>query len=80
MPHWRAVGTLPNILSSSRFVLAAGFAVVDSTGARVGLIGAAAATDFLDGWVARRTHATSRFVSTISIVDYGVALWRARLR
>jgi len=61
MPSWRSLGGLPNVLSSSRFVLAAGFAVVDSTGARVGLIGAAAATDFLDGWVARRSDTTSRW-------------------
>lgn len=59
MSSWRILGGLPNILSSSRFVLAAGFAVVDSAGARVGLIGAAAATDFLDGWVARRSDSTS---------------------
>lgn len=61
MPSWRTLGGLPNVLSSSRFVLAAGFAVVDSTGARMGLIGAAAASDFLDGWVARRSDATSRW-------------------
>ncbi|MDB4879451.1 MAG: CDP-alcohol phosphatidyltransferase [Gemmatimonadetes bacterium] len=61
MPSWRTLGGLPNLLSSSRFVLAAGFVVADSTGARVGLIGAAAATDFLDGWVARRSDRTSRW-------------------
>ena len=27
----------------------------------MGIIGAAAATDFLDGWLARRVHATSRW-------------------
>jgi CDP-diacylglycerol--glycerol-3-phosphate 3-phosphatidyltransferase len=52
---------LPNLLSSSRFVLAAGFAMADSTPVRVGLIGAAAVSDFLDGWVARRVDATSRW-------------------
>ena len=60
MPPWRALVTLPNLLSSSRVVLAAGFAVTESTEARVGLVGVAAATDFLDGWIARRSHATSR--------------------
>ena len=57
----RTLGTLPNLLSGSRFVLAAGFAVSDTTRVRMGLIGVAALTDFLDGWVARRVDATSRW-------------------
>lgn len=57
----RALGTLPNLLSCSRLVLAAGFVAAGATEARVGLIGAAAATDFLDGWLARRVRATSRW-------------------
>lgn len=57
----RALGTLPNLISSSRFVLAAGFVAASATEARMGLIGVAAATDFLDGWVARRVRATSRW-------------------
>ncbi len=57
----RAIGTIPNLLSCSRLVLAAGFVAAGATEARVGLIGVAAATDFLDGWVARRVRATSRW-------------------
>jgi CDP-diacylglycerol--glycerol-3-phosphate 3-phosphatidyltransferase len=57
----RTLGTLPNILSASRLVLAAGFVAAGASEARVGLIGAAAMTDFLDGWLARRVHATSRW-------------------
>lgn len=57
----RALGRLPNLLSCSRLVLAAGFVASGATEARVGLIGAAAVTDFLDGWLARRVHATSRW-------------------
>jgi cardiolipin synthase (CMP-forming) len=57
----RALGTLPNLLSCSRLVLAAGFVAAGATEARVGLIGVAAATDFLDGWLARRVRATSRW-------------------
>ena len=57
----RALGKLPNILSISRLVLAAGFVAAGAAEARVGLIGAAAITDFLDGWLARRVHATSRW-------------------
>jgi cardiolipin synthase len=57
----RALGTIPNLLSCSRLVLAAGFVATGATEARVGLIGAAAVTDFLDGWLARRVRATSRW-------------------
>jgi cardiolipin synthase len=55
------LGSLPNLLSASRLVLAAGFVAAWSTDARVGLIGVAAVTDFLDGWLARRVDATSRW-------------------
>lgn len=54
------LGRLPNLLSGSRFLLAAGFAAAGTTSVRMSLIGVAALTDFLDGWVARRVHATSR--------------------
>jgi CDP-diacylglycerol--glycerol-3-phosphate 3-phosphatidyltransferase len=56
-----SLGSLPNVLSASRLVLAAGFVATGATEARVGLIGVAAATDFLDGWLARRVDATSRW-------------------
>lgn len=57
----RTLDSLPNVLSCSRLVLAAGFVVTRGADARVGLIGLAAVTDFLDGWLARRVHATSRW-------------------
>jgi cardiolipin synthase (CMP-forming) len=60
-PLRRTLDNLPNLLSWSRLVLAAGFVASGATEARVGLIGAAAVTDFLDGWLARRVHATSRW-------------------
>jgi cardiolipin synthase len=60
-PLRRTLDRLPNLLSCSRLVLAAGFVASGATEARVGLIGVAAATDFLDGWLARRVHATSRW-------------------
>ena len=60
-PLRRALDRLPNLLSCSRLVLAAGFVASGATEARVGLIGVAAVTDFLDGWLARRVHATSRW-------------------
>jgi cardiolipin synthase (CMP-forming) len=61
-PELRA---LPNILSFSRLALAAGFVVADGVAMRVGLIGVAAATDFLDGWIARRVNAASRWGALI---------------
>ena len=60
MPR-NTLGRLPNILSCSRLALAAGFVASSSAETRVTLIGAAAITDFLDGWLARRVHATSRW-------------------
>jgi len=57
----RTIVKLPNLLSSSRFLLAVGFVMVQSTAVRVVLVALAAASDFLDGWVARRVQATSRW-------------------
>ena len=50
--------TLPNLLSASRFPLAAAFLATDATPVRVALIGAASITDVLDGWLARRQQIT----------------------
>jgi cardiolipin synthase (CMP-forming) len=61
----RTLGSLPNLLSFSRVFLAVGFVAAEGHDARVGLIGAAAATDFLDGWLARRVDATSRWGALI---------------
>ena len=44
---------LPNIISSSRVLLAAGFVMAPDANARLGMVGLAAITDFLDGWIAR---------------------------
>jgi cardiolipin synthase len=54
------LGSIPNIISCSRLALAAGVVASSATETQVGIIGAAAVTDFLDGWVARRVKATSR--------------------
>jgi cardiolipin synthase len=56
---------LPNIISSSRVALAGAFVVLDEVHTRLGLIAIAAATDVLDGWVARRGNWTSRFGALI---------------
>ena len=51
---------LPNVLSLSRLLLAVLF-VPAGRGARVALICIAAATDFLDGWLARQTNTATRW-------------------
>ena len=51
---------LPNALSLSRVLLAVLF-VPAGRGARIALICLAGATDFLDGWLARRTNTTTRW-------------------
>lgn len=66
---------LPNIISSSRVVLAAGFVIAQDPDVRLGLVATAAATDFLDGWVARRARVTSRWGALIDpIADRFFAL------
>ncbi|MBA2687680.1 MAG: CDP-alcohol phosphatidyltransferase family protein [Gemmatimonadaceae bacterium] len=49
-----ALFTLPNSVSLSRLFLALIFLLVSSPLGRASVIAAAAATDFLDGWLARR--------------------------
>src|SRR5262245_37984265 len=56
---------LPNVISSSRVLLAACFAVTDRVDARLGFVGLAAITDFLDGWLARRANWSTRFGALI---------------
>jgi cardiolipin synthase (CMP-forming) len=52
--------TLPNAVSMSRLVLAAAFVAMRQPPSRVSILVLASATDFLDGWLARRQHATTR--------------------
>jgi cardiolipin synthase (CMP-forming) len=56
---------LPNIISSSRVLLAAGFVATPNADTRLGLVGLAAITDFLDGWLARRARWTTRWGALI---------------
>ena len=62
-PHRQSLGRLPNLLSCSRLVLAAGFVASSAPGARVGLIGAAAITDFLD--TATKRNQVTLFLESI---------------
>lgn len=52
--------TLPNAVSMSRLLLAAAFVAVRDPVVRFSLLIVASATDFLDGWLARRRHATTK--------------------
>ena len=51
--------TLPNSISLSRLLLALAFVLIDGNGQRLTLIIAAAATDFLDGWLARKGNSST---------------------
>lgn len=53
--------SIANALSLSRLALAVAFAAIQSAQVRLGLILAAAVTDFLDGWVARRSNTISKW-------------------
>jgi phosphatidylglycerophosphate synthase len=52
--------SLPNVISMSRLVLAAVFIAVDSTEIRIVVVMVALATDYLDGWIARRSRSMTR--------------------
>ncbi len=52
--------SLPNALSIARFPLAALFPLMDGVPARLAVVAAAAATDWIDGRIARAQHTTSR--------------------
>lgn len=54
------LATLPNLISVSRLGLAAAFVLVRGAPQRLVIIAAAGATDFLDGYLARRGGSTSR--------------------
>lgn len=51
--------TLPNSISLSRLLLAFAFVIIAGPWQRVVLILSAAATDFLDGWMARRGNSST---------------------
>jgi cardiolipin synthase len=67
-PEASNVLTLPNLVSTSRVVLAVGFVVSDTVPVRLALIGIASLTDFLDGWLARRTRTMTRFGALVDPV------------
>jgi CDP-diacylglycerol--glycerol-3-phosphate 3-phosphatidyltransferase/cardiolipin synthase len=52
--------TLPNLLSLSRLALVPLFVAMPTPGARAAIVVAAALSDLLDGWIARRRRTASR--------------------
>ena len=52
--------SLPNLISISRLALAAAFVVFERTDVRIVLVMLALATDYFDGWFARRAHSATR--------------------
>jgi len=62
------VFTVPNLVSASRVALAFGFLLTDAVPVRLLLIGVASLSDFLDGWLARRTQAASRIGALVDPV------------
>ncbi len=57
----RGLRQVPNWISFSRLLMAGAFVGSEATETRLTLIGLAAATDFLDGYIARRARLTSRW-------------------
>lgn len=60
-----SLATLPNFISLSRLGLAAAFVLVRDMQIRLLIVGAAGATDFLDGYLARVRRSTSRLGALI---------------
>jgi CDP-diacylglycerol--glycerol-3-phosphate 3-phosphatidyltransferase/cardiolipin synthase len=60
-----SLATLPNIISLSRLGLAVAFVLLKGRDARLIVIAAAGATDFLDGYLARRRGTTSKWGALI---------------
>jgi phosphatidylglycerophosphate synthase len=63
-----AIVTVPNLVSTSRVVLGFGFLMSETVAMRLTLIALASLTDFLDGWIARRTQAASRLGALVDPV------------
>ena len=69
--------TLPNAVSMSRLVLAAVFVAARDPIARFALVAVASVTVLLDGWLARRQHATTRSGALIDAIADRVFVFTA---
>lgn len=55
-----ALLTLPNVITLARLPLAVLFVLADATTERIVILGMASASDFIDGWLARRFGRTTQ--------------------
>jgi CDP-diacylglycerol--glycerol-3-phosphate 3-phosphatidyltransferase len=55
-----ALLSIPNVITLARLPLAVLFLLADTTAERVIILGMASASDFIDGWLARRFRRTTR--------------------
>jgi cardiolipin synthase len=55
-----ALLSLPNVITFARLPLAVLFLFADTTAERLTILGMASASDFIDGWLARRSGRTTR--------------------
>jgi CDP-diacylglycerol--glycerol-3-phosphate 3-phosphatidyltransferase len=55
-----ALLNIPNVITLARLPLAVLFLLADTTAERVIILGMASASDFIDGWLARRFRRTTR--------------------
>jgi CDP-diacylglycerol--glycerol-3-phosphate 3-phosphatidyltransferase/cardiolipin synthase len=55
-----ALLSLPNVITLARLPLAVLFVFADTTAERLAILGMASASDFIDGWLARRFRRTTR--------------------
>jgi len=55
-----ALLSIPNLITLARLPLAVLFLLADTTAERVTILGMASASDFIDGWLARRFRRTTR--------------------
>ncbi|MGQ0646889.1 MAG: CDP-alcohol phosphatidyltransferase family protein [Gemmatimonadaceae bacterium] len=69
--------SIPNLLSLSRLVLAAAFVAMPSATERLWLLVLAALTDYLDGWLARRAQATTRWGALLDPITDRVFVFTA---
>jgi phosphatidylglycerophosphate synthase len=66
---------VPNVISLSRFVLAGAFLTVNNAHVRTALLVVALASDFLDGWLARKYQLATRSGALIdAVADRGFVL------
>ena len=74
---WDFLGSVPNVLSLSRLGLAVAFVLLPSPLHRFVLLLLAALTDFLDGWLARRSKTATRWGALLDPITDRVFVFTA---